>query len=61
MERSFKDVVEGASNRVVLAYMSQVHTSPDLAVELFVLEPQAAPVVGQHKEEIGAPESPRSN
>ena len=55
MEKPFKDVVEGASDRRVLAYMSQIHTSPDIAVELFVLEPQEAPVVGAHREEIGAP------
>lgn len=52
MEKPFKDVVEGASGRKVLAYMSQIHTSPDLAVELFVLEPAEKPVAGEHKEEI---------
>jgi uncharacterized protein YbcI len=61
MEQPFKDVVEAATNRRVLAYMSQIHTSPDLAVELFVLAPQAAPVHGEHKEEIGGPEPPGSN
>jgi uncharacterized protein YbcI len=61
MEQPFKDVVEGATNRSVLAYMSQIHTSPDLAVELFVLEPQAAPVHGEHKEEIGGSEPPESS
>ena len=54
MEKPFKDVVEGATGRKVLAYMSQIHTSPDLAVELFVLEPAEDPVMGEHKEEIGA-------
>ena len=49
MEKPFKDVVEGATDRRVLAYMSQIHTSPDIAVELFVLEPQEAPVVGEHR------------
>jgi uncharacterized protein YbcI len=39
MEERFRDVVEKATGRKVLAYMSQIHTSPDLAVELFVLEP----------------------
>jgi uncharacterized protein YbcI len=52
MEKPFKDVVEQASGRNVLAYMSQIHTSPDLAVELFVLEPQEAPVAGEHKEDL---------
>jgi uncharacterized protein YbcI len=39
MERQFTDVVESATGRRVIAYMSQVHTDPDLAVELFVLTP----------------------
>jgi uncharacterized protein YbcI len=55
MEQPFKDVVEGATKRKVLAYMSQIHTNPDLAVELFVLEPHEAPIVGEHKQEIGEP------
>jgi hypothetical protein len=58
MEQPFKDVVQGATERRVLAYMSQIHTSPDLAVELFVLEPQDAPVAGGHQEELGAPALP---
>jgi uncharacterized protein YbcI len=57
MEAPFKDVVETASNRKVLAYMSQTHTSPDLAAELFVLEPQEASVAREHREEIGSPAS----
>jgi uncharacterized protein YbcI len=61
MEQPFKDVVEQATKRPVLAYMSLTHTSPDLAVELFVLEPQAAPVHGEHKEKIGGPVPPGSN
>jgi uncharacterized protein YbcI len=52
MERPFKDVVEGATGRKILAYMSQIHTSPDLAVELFVLEPQEAPIMGENRVEI---------
>lgn len=54
MEKPFKDVVEGSTGRKVLAYMSQIHTNPDLAVELFVLEPQETPVTGEHREEIEA-------
>jgi uncharacterized protein YbcI len=41
MERQFTDVVQDATDRGVIAYMSQVHDNPDLAVELFVLEPGA--------------------
>jgi uncharacterized protein YbcI len=41
MQRQFTDVIETATERTVIAYMSQVHNDPDLAVELFVLEPGA--------------------
>ena len=39
MEHHFTEVVEEALGRKVIAYMSQIHADPDLAVELFVLEP----------------------
>ena len=39
MEERFRAVVEDATSRKVVAYMSQIHTNPDMAVELFVLEP----------------------
>jgi uncharacterized protein YbcI len=39
MEEQFTAVVQEATARTVIAYMSQVHTNPDLAVEIFVLEP----------------------
>ena len=39
MEERFRAVVERATGRKVVAYMSQIHTDPDMAVELFVLEP----------------------
>ncbi len=38
MEDRFRAVVEGATGRKVVAYMSQIHTNPDLAAELFVLD-----------------------
>ena len=40
MEVEFTEVVEEATGRKVIAYMSQIHTDPDLAVELFVLQPE---------------------
>src|SRR5438876_194025 len=40
MEQPFRDVVEEAIGRRVIAYVSQVHHNPDLAVETFVLEPE---------------------
>ena len=39
MEAEFRRVVEEATGRKVIAYMSSIHVDPDLAVELFVLEP----------------------
>jgi uncharacterized protein YbcI len=39
MEEEFRSVVEDATGRKVIAYMSSIHVDPDLAVELFVLEP----------------------
>jgi uncharacterized protein YbcI len=42
MEQPFKDVVEEAIGRRVIAYVSQVHHNPDLAVEFFLLEPEEA-------------------
>lgn len=39
MEEQFTEVVEDATGRKVRAYMSQIHLDPDLAVEVFMLEP----------------------
>ncbi|MGH2955626.1 MAG: Na-translocating system protein MpsC family protein [Solirubrobacterales bacterium] len=39
MEWEFRRLVEDATGRKTIAYMSAVHTNPDLAVEIFVLEP----------------------
>jgi uncharacterized protein YbcI len=47
MEDEFRQVVEDATGRKVIAYMSTVHVDPDLAVELFVLEPLAEGVEGE--------------
>jgi uncharacterized protein YbcI len=40
MENHFTEVIEGVLGRKVIAYMSQIHADPDLAVEIFVLEPR---------------------
>jgi uncharacterized protein YbcI len=51
MERQFTEVVENTLGRKVIAYMSQIHADPDLAVELFVLEPSVGDdpeVTGEH-------------
>jgi uncharacterized protein YbcI len=40
MEDQFRGVVEKATGRKVLAFMSMVHADPDIAAELFVLVPE---------------------
>src|SRR5262245_9079260 len=45
MEKDFRQVVEDTTGRKVTAYMSSVHTEPDLAVELFVLEPTGERII----------------
>jgi uncharacterized protein YbcI len=56
MEQPFKKVVEEATKRSVVAYLSQIHTSPDLAAELFVLEPSTVAIHGEHTEKLGGHE-----
>jgi uncharacterized protein YbcI len=43
MEEEFRRIVEESTGRKVIAYMSSIHVDPDLAVELFVLEPVEEP------------------
>jgi uncharacterized protein YbcI len=52
LEHEFRSTVEGALARKVLAYVSQVHTNPDFAVEIFVLEPTDETVVAHHEEQL---------
>jgi len=39
MKEPFTGIVEQATGRSVIAYMSQIHEDPDIAAEIFVLEP----------------------
>jgi uncharacterized protein YbcI len=52
MKSQFSGVIEETLDREVRAYMSQVHTNPDVAVELFLLEPTGEPVVAEHALEL---------
>jgi uncharacterized protein YbcI len=52
MEQQFTDVVEGATSRKVIAYMSQIHADPDLAIEIFVLEPNGESIAGAHEQDL---------
>ena len=56
MEDHFRTVVEGAMSRKVIAYMSQIHQDPDLAVEIFVLEPGEERAVGMHEHDLSGEE-----
>ena len=40
MSQEFRDAVEEATGRKVIGFMSQVTFEPDVAAEVFVLEPQ---------------------
>jgi uncharacterized protein YbcI len=51
MEEEFRQIVEESTGRKVIAYMSTVHVNPDLAVELFVLEPVEGSVEDEPSEE----------
>jgi uncharacterized protein YbcI len=42
MREDLIEIVERQLDRNVVAFMSQNHIDPDLAIEVFVLEPQAA-------------------
>jgi uncharacterized protein YbcI len=53
MEDRFRAVVEGATRRSVIAYMSQIHSNPDIAVELFVLEPTTDGVIAEYQVDLG--------
>jgi uncharacterized protein YbcI len=58
MEDAFRNVVEEATGRKVIAYMSAVHTDPDLAAELFILEPPYEPEIVAGASEDGAKPAP---
>ena len=44
MREQFTAVVEESTGRGVIAYMSQVHTDPDVSLEVFLLEPGDEPI-----------------
>jgi uncharacterized protein YbcI len=54
MEGHFTAVIEDAMGRKVIAYMSQIHQNPDLAVEIFVLEPGEQPVAAFEERDLPA-------
>ena len=52
MQNQYTEVVESRLDRRVVAYLSQVHTDPDLAIELFMLEPGDRSIVAEVTVEI---------
>jgi uncharacterized protein YbcI len=54
MEEHFTTVVEAAMGRKVIAYMSQIHQDPDIAVEIFVLEPSEERAAGMHEQDFSS-------
>lgn len=54
MQEQFTQVVEDTLGRRVVAYLSQVHTDPDIAVELFMLEPTGPGAIAEHEQEFPA-------
>jgi uncharacterized protein YbcI len=48
MEPQFTRLVEEATGRSVIAFMSETHHDPDLAIEVFVLD-AAEPTTGEHE------------
>ena len=54
MQEQFTRVIEDKLGRRVLAYLSQVHTDPDVAVELFMLEAVEPSEVAEHVQEFPA-------
>jgi len=49
MQDRFTEVVERATQRKVIAYMSQIHHDPDIVAELFVLAPGDGTIEGAHE------------
>jgi hypothetical protein len=48
MSERFTAVVETAVDREVIVYMSQIHSSPDVALEFFLLDPSGASLDAGH-------------
>ena len=51
MQDQYTEVVESRLGRKVVAYLSQVHTDPDIAIELFMLEPTERGLMAEYVQE----------
>ena len=52
MEDRFVEVIETTLSRKVIGYMSQINADPDVAIELFLLEPHGEELMGKHEATI---------
>jgi uncharacterized protein YbcI len=59
MEERFVGIVRQTLERDVIGYMTQVHSNPDVAIELFLLAPEGEPVLGKHELIVDDPDTPR--
>jgi uncharacterized protein YbcI len=50
MKDRFIHVIESTLERKVIAYMSQINADPDVAIELFMLEPHEEKLLGEHEQ-----------
>ena len=57
MQDQYTEVVESRLCRRVVAYLSQVHTDPDIAVELFMLEPTGQTAIAEYEQEFSGDDS----
>jgi uncharacterized protein YbcI len=48
MEKRFIEVIESTLDRRVIGYLSQINADPDVAIEVFLLEPHAQELIGEH-------------
>ena len=49
MKERFVEVIESTLGRKVIGYMSQINADPDVAIELFMLEPHHEKLSGEHE------------
>jgi uncharacterized protein YbcI len=49
MRERFVEVIESTLDRRVLGHLSQINADPDVAIELFLLEPHADKLLGEHE------------
>jgi uncharacterized protein YbcI len=52
MRSQFIAVVEDATGRKVIAYMSQIHCDPDISLEVFVLESGRERLLAEHEVDL---------